>query len=113
MTAKETRRFKPVLEAIRKDKFDEYVMNVYTKQIRERQKEQAKRNKLLAVFNVLSDTPAAIVQGLSQGGPAGAVLAAGIAAVQLATRWLWIFRSLKKGLLTFKGKAPKRQIVTW
>ena len=41
MTAKETRRFKPVLEAIRKDKFDEYVMNVYTKQIRERQKDTA------------------------------------------------------------------------
>ena len=41
MNAKETRRFKPVLEAIRKDKFDEYVMNVYTKQIRERQKDTA------------------------------------------------------------------------
>ena len=41
MTAKETRRFKPVLEAIRKDKFDEYLMNVYTKQIRERQKDTA------------------------------------------------------------------------
>ena len=39
----------------------------------------------MEVFNVLSVTPAAIVQGLSQGGPAGAVLAAGIAAVQLAT----------------------------
>ena len=50
MTAKETRRFKPVLEAIRKDKFDEYVMNVYTKQIRERQKDTAINCREFSIF---------------------------------------------------------------
>ena len=63
------------------------------------QKEQAKRDKLLAVFNVLADTPAAIVQGLSQGGAAGAVLAAGIAAVQLATALALDIPQFKKGVI--------------
>lgn len=39
MTAKETRKYKPVLEAIRKDRFEDYIMKVYLKQIQGKNKE--------------------------------------------------------------------------
>jgi len=79
----------------------------YNAEVKKIQKEQAKRDKLLAVFNVLADTPAAIVQGLSQGGPAGAVLAAGIAAVQLATALALDIPQFKKGVIDFQGKGTE------
>lgn len=41
MTAKETQKYRPVLEAIRKDKFDEYILKTYVKQIKEKKKDEA------------------------------------------------------------------------
>lgn len=41
ITAKATRKHKDALEAIQKDRFDEYVMQIYAKQIKDKQKDTA------------------------------------------------------------------------
>lgn len=40
MTAEETKRYKPVLEAIRKDKFEEYIQKTYIKQLQQKRKDE-------------------------------------------------------------------------
>lgn len=76
----------------------------YNSELKKIQKEQAKREKLLSIFNVLADTPSAIMQGFTQGGAPGAILAAAIAALQLGNAVSLDLPAFKKGVIDLKGK---------
>lgn len=76
----------------------------YNAELKKIQREQARREKVLSIFNVLADTPSAIMQGFTQGGPPGAILAAAIAALQLGAAVSLDLPAFKKGVIDLKGK---------
>lgn len=76
----------------------------YDKDVKEIQIAQAKRAKLLSVFDVLSKTPPAIMQGFAQLGPVGAILAAALGVTELAAALATPIPAFKTGVVDFKGK---------
>lgn len=75
----------------------------YDRDVKEIQIAQAKRAKLLSIFDVLSKTPPAIMQGFAQLGPIGAILAAALGVTQLATALATPIPAFKTGVVDFKG----------
>lgn len=76
----------------------------YDKDVKEIQIAQAKRAKLLSVFDVLAKTPPAIMQGFAQLGPVGAILAAALGVTELAAALATPIPAFKTGVVDFKGK---------
>lgn len=76
----------------------------YDKDAAELRRKEAIRSKVLGIFDVVINTPGAIMKAFAQLGPAGAVLAAAAGVIQLGAILNTPIPKFKKGVIGFKGK---------
>ena len=76
----------------------------YDKDAAELRRKEAIRSKVLGIFDVVINTPGAIMKAFAQLGPAGAVLAAAAGVLQLGAILNTPIPKFKKGVIGFKGK---------